>query len=178
MNTLRPPLTVPCFVATYLVVWALAGGVLSLIVAMAPGVVAGGATVGIAGALAAAWQLSPVKRRCVRFCRGMRVPPAGGARAVRAAVVLGARHGAACVGSCAGLMLVMLVAPGPPLVWTAVLALVVWAEKARGLARPLARPTAALLATVAALALVLGGGGLLGGSVSSPGTPPGTEMPM
>jgi predicted metal-binding membrane protein len=80
--------------------------------------------------LAGAYQLSPAKDACLRRCRSpfdflvMRWR-----RGRLGALRLGAEHGAYCIGCCWGLMAVLVVAASMELVWVAVIALAVAAEK-------------------------------------------------
>jgi predicted metal-binding membrane protein len=83
--------------------------------------------------LAGVYQLTPLKRACLRQCRsplavlvhhGEKIM-AGPAGALRA----GAHHGAFCLGCCWALMAVLLAAGMMSLVWMGVIAAVVLAEK-------------------------------------------------
>jgi predicted metal-binding membrane protein len=126
------------FLAGYLAVWTAAGvaayGAYRAIDAAGPdalawdsqGPLVGGAAIAAAGA----YQLTPLKRACLRHCRS---PLAfvlhrwrrGGA----GAAVMGLEHGAWCLGCCAGLMLVLLVLGVMSLVWMAIVAAVIFVEK-------------------------------------------------
>lgn len=81
-------------------------------------------------AVAGAYQLSPLKRACLRTCRSpmdfivLHWRP-GGAGLLR----LGMFHGVYCLGCCWALMAVLVVAGGMGIAWVALIALVVLAEK-------------------------------------------------
>ena len=77
--------------------------------------------------LAGVYQLLPLKRSCLRRCRN----PLAFLRTYggEPPFVVGVRHGAFCVGCCAGLMVVLLALGMASLVWMAALALVIAAEK-------------------------------------------------
>jgi predicted metal-binding membrane protein len=126
------------FIAGYLVVWTAFGVVAyaayRAIDAADPGwlewdaqgpLVAGGAIVA-----AGAYQLTPLKRACLRHCRSpvafvmhrWRTGAAG-------AFVMGIEHGAWCLGCCAGLMLALLVLGVMSLVWMALIAAAIFIEK-------------------------------------------------
>ena len=86
---------------------------------------------GIILALAGAYQLSPLKRRCLRQCQS----PLGFLmthwREGRAgAITMGLHHGAFCVGCCWMLMALLFVAGVMNLLWVAVLAAFVLLERA------------------------------------------------
>lgn len=116
------------FASAYLAQWAIFGAViLGLLSALR--VERGWNTLGIALAIAAAWQLTPLKKRCLRDChRSIPLPPTGW-RADKAALEFGLVNGLACVGSCSGLMLVMAVAPSAHLWWSIALTGVVTCER-------------------------------------------------
>jgi predicted metal-binding membrane protein len=130
--------TSAAFVGGYLAVWAAFGLVAWLlyraIAALDTGLLAwdaGGPWVaGGAVALAGAYQLSPLKRVCLRHCRSplhfllarWRPGAVGAAR-------MGAGHGAYCAGCCWALMLVLFAVGVMSIFWMAVVAGVVFAEK-------------------------------------------------
>jgi predicted metal-binding membrane protein len=104
---------------------------------------------GAALVVAAAWQLTPSKRACLRSCRRGAVLAAHGRRADLSCLGFGLRYGLSCVGSCWALMLVMFAAGLGHVVWMALLAMLAWAEKARPSSRKVTRPSAAGLAGLA-----------------------------
>jgi predicted metal-binding membrane protein len=142
------------FAAAYLAVWT-AFGVLALAAAALPGVpVPGPAALAVVLAAAAGWQLCPAKRRCLRAChRSVPLPPSGW-RAECGSLRFGLRNGAACLGSCWCLMLVMVAAPAGQLLWTVGLAGAVTAERLAPRPRAVTRFTgvACAFAAVAVLA--------------------------
>ena len=142
------------FSAGYLGVWAALGVLALAAAASAPGV-SRPATLAVVLAAAAAWQLTPVKRRFLLAAHRTAPLPPRGWRAERGAVAFGLRNGLACVGSCWCLMVVMAVAPGGELPWMAGLTVVAAAERLSRRPRRATRVTAVILgfATVATLAL-------------------------
>jgi predicted metal-binding membrane protein len=142
------------FSVAYLAIWT-AFGLLAQVadtfipVTPGPGVLAG---VLVA---AAAWQLSPLKSRCLRGChRSFPLPPRGW-RADKGAFWFGLRNGLYCLGTCWCLMLVMIAAPGGQLLWTAGLTGIITAERLLPRPRGTTRVVAAMLgfATVATLSV-------------------------
>lgn len=126
------------FIAGYLVVWT-AFGVVAYAAYRAVGTAApswlewdaqGPLVAGGAIAAAGAYQLTPLKRACLKHCRSpvafvmhrWRNGAAG-------AFVMGIEHGAWCLGCCAGLMLALLVLGVMSLVWMALIAAVIFIEK-------------------------------------------------
>jgi predicted metal-binding membrane protein len=109
-------------VAGYMVVW-LAVGVAAMSLPELPGVLVLGA--------AAAYQLTPLKRRCLNVCRsplarvvhGWRDGPAGAFR-------MGVENACWCLGCCVGLTLVLVALGMTSLVWLAVVGAAIYAEKA------------------------------------------------
>jgi predicted metal-binding membrane protein len=84
------------------------------------------------GAIAAAglYQLSPLKRVCLRHCRSPMHYVLGGWRpGWRGAVRMGLEHGAFCVGCCWGLMLILFALGVMSIVWMLVVAGLILAEK-------------------------------------------------
>ena len=129
------------FIAGYLVVWT-AFGVVAYAAYRAidtadPGGLEwdaqGPLVAGAAIAAAGAYQLTPLKRACLKHCRSpvafvmhrWRNGAAG-------AFVMGLEHGAWCLGCCAGLMLVLLVLGVMSLVWMALIGLGIWVAAAPG----------------------------------------------
>jgi predicted metal-binding membrane protein len=124
------------FAAGYLAVWTVYGlaayGVFRLVTSFDTGwldwdgsgpYVAGGAI-----AAAAIYELTPVKERCLRRCRdpladvGANGEPPGPLR-------IGLVHGVYCVGCCFGLMVVLFALGVMSVLWMAVIAGVIFAEK-------------------------------------------------
>jgi predicted metal-binding membrane protein len=102
---------------------------------------------GVILALAGAYQLSPLKRMCLRHCQSplgflMTHWRDGGGGAIE----MGLRHGASCVGCCWMLMALLFVAGVMNLLWVAVLTGFVLIERAT--------PWGKMLATVSGFALI------------------------
>lgn len=101
------------FVLGYLTVWTLVG---LAVYAVAGAVMLGGSDVAAAVLTAAAlYQLTPAKAACLRRCRD----PRG----------TGLRHGARCVGCSAGLMASLFALDAMSLMWTALIAALIAAER-------------------------------------------------
>ena len=98
--------------------------------------------------VAGMYQLLPLKRSCLRRCRN----PLAFLRAYAGEppFVVGVRHGAFCVGCCAGLMVVLLALGMASLEWMAVLALAIAVEKTWQRGEWLAGASAAVLLSAAA----------------------------
>ena len=136
------------FAAAYLAVWAVFGAVAITVVAVVPGA-HGTVALAIVLALAAVWQLTPLKRRWLRDChRSVPLPPRGW-KAELGALRFGLRNGQSCLGSCWCLMLVMAVAPANHLLWMVALTVVVTAEKLMERPRYVTRMAAVALAITA-----------------------------
>jgi predicted metal-binding membrane protein len=126
------------FLAGYFVVWMLYGlvayGVYRLITALDTDVLAwergGPYFAGIAIAAAGVYELTPLKQLCLRHCRsplhfvlsGWRSGRVGGFR-------MGVEHGTYCVGCCWGLMVILFAVGVMSLLWMAVVAAVIFAQK-------------------------------------------------
>jgi predicted metal-binding membrane protein len=111
------------FVSGYFVLWAVAG--LAAFAAMR-GLAGTGEWVAAAAlAAAAGYQLSPLKGACLRRCRSP-------LRSLlnRGAFAAGLEHAGFCLGCCWALMLVVLALGMSSLVWMAVIAAVIFVEKA------------------------------------------------
>jgi predicted metal-binding membrane protein len=152
------------FALCYLAVWA----VFSALAALAQAGLAGSGLVSfaslaagskrLAGALlliAAVWQLTSAKAACLEQCQSpirfvMRYWRPGPAGAVR----LGLTHGLFCIGCCWSLMLLLFVGGVMNLAWVALLAAVVFAEKAAPPAWRIDRWLAATLALAAVAVLI------------------------
>jgi predicted metal-binding membrane protein len=109
---------------------------------------------GTAALLAGAgvYQLLPFKRSCLRRCRN---PLAFlRAHASEPPFAVGVRHGAFCVGCCAGLMVVLLALGMASIVWMAVLSLVIAVEKTWRRGELLAPASAVALLSAAAWMVV------------------------
>ena len=117
------------FAASYVAVWATVGTCAYLVYeavrGMHPGFLdwdAGGRYLAAAAVVAAGlYQLTPLKRSCLRRCRAQR--PA------ERPLASAARYGTYCVGSSAGLMVVLLVLGVMNLVWMVVVSVALALEK-------------------------------------------------
>jgi predicted metal-binding membrane protein len=97
------------FVAGYAAAWMMAGVVLQAIALAALWAMPAPAiALGLAAAAAIGWQVSPAKQWCLNRCHRRPRLAAFGAAADVDAATFGLNNGAACVGSCWTLMLLML----------------------------------------------------------------------
>ena len=125
------------FVASYLVVWSayglLAYAVYRLIRAASLDFLAwdeqGPLIAGAAVAAAGLYELTPLKRACLRHCRSPLSLFARWRPGLRGALSTGVRHGAYCVGCCWGLMIVLFAVGVMSIPWMLVLAAVIFAQK-------------------------------------------------
>jgi predicted metal-binding membrane protein len=99
--------------------------------------------------LAAAWELTPLKRLALNRCHRSSPLPPRGWRASAGVARFGLMHGSACIASCWGAMLVMLTVPSGRLAWSAALTVVTAWEKLTRRPRRAARFTAAIFAGAA-----------------------------
>jgi predicted metal-binding membrane protein len=127
-----------CFVAGYLLAWAFfsllavsaqwgleRSGLLSDMLHVSSPLLAGALMVA-----AAVWQLTPVKRACLRHCRTpMRFLTERRRAGHLGAAIMGMEHGAYCLGCCVFLMVLLFVGGVMNLYWIVGLALFVLAEK-------------------------------------------------
>ena len=127
------------FVGGYLAVWVAYGlvayGLYTAISALDPAVlewdrggpyVAGGAVIA-----AGLYQLTPLKRVCLKHCRSpMHLLLARWRKGAGGAARMGAEHGAWCAGCCWALMVVLFAVGVMSLLWMAIVAGVILAEKA------------------------------------------------
>jgi predicted metal-binding membrane protein len=103
-------------------------------------------------ALAGAYELTPLKGACLRRCRN----PAGFLMEhYRSGPFrLGVEHGLWCIGCCAGLMAVLVLAASMSLSWAAAIAAIIFAQKTLPLGETWARVTGAALIFIAVTAAV------------------------
>ncbi len=162
------------FILGYLAVWTACGlvayGAFRAVKSLDPGFLAwdrgGPLAAGIAVAAAGVYQLTPLKRVCLRHCRTplhfvMHRWRRGGA----GAFAMGVEHGAWCLGCCAGLMLVLFAVGVMSITWMAVVAALIFTEKVL--------PFGARLSGAVAVALVAFGIWI----ALSPGSVPGLTDP-
>jgi predicted metal-binding membrane protein len=126
------------FVGGYLLAWAGYGvaayAVFRAIAAINPGFLAwdGGGPWIAGGAIAAAgiYQLTPLKRVCLRHCRTpLHFIVHGWKEGWGGALKMGLAHGAYCVGCCWGLMVILFALGVMSLFWMVVVAAIIFAEK-------------------------------------------------
>jgi predicted metal-binding membrane protein len=144
MAAMMLPSTVPLLRLDYATtrsrarVAALAGGYLVVWVAIGSVVMAADAAVGMHGnrttaallAVAALYQLLPVKRRCLTRCRAPLARMLLGWRdGIGGAARMGVENGVWCAGCCAGLMLALLALGAMSWVWMALVGAVILVEK-------------------------------------------------
>jgi predicted metal-binding membrane protein len=150
------------FTAGYLVTWA-AAGVAAFALARAGGAIAGDllawerAGRWAAGATllaAAAYELTPLKEVCLAKCRSPLGFLIGSWRdGRRGALQMGARHGAWCVGCCWALMAALFALGVMSIVWMAVVAALIAAEKTLPWRRVATYGTAGILLALGVLLL-------------------------
>jgi predicted metal-binding membrane protein len=145
------------FLAGYLGMWTAFGlaayGVFRLIRALDAGFLSWNAEgpwiAGGAIAAAGLYQLTPLKEICLRHCRTPLHFLVHGWREGRlGAVRMGAEHGAYCVGCCWGLMVVLFALGVMSVVWMAVVAGIIFAEKVVPYGARLTRPLAVALVSL------------------------------
>lgn len=132
------PLSAVLFVLGYLLSWtaygvaayALYRGIALLQLEWLAWTRYGALAAGIVIAAAGLYQLTPLKRRCLRHCRSpLRFIVQEWRPGARAALRMGVRHGLWCVGCCAGLMLLLLVLGAMSLLWMGVVTTLIFVEK-------------------------------------------------
>jgi predicted metal-binding membrane protein len=102
--------------------------------------------------VAAGWELTAAKRRCLRACHRTLPLPPDGWKADAACARFGLRYGWACLGACWALMLAMAIAGHASLLLMLVLTVIVVAEE--GLVKGTRLGRAAALVLVVAAAMV------------------------
>lgn len=163
MTRRRSPIAPVAFTTGYLVAWTGAGafayGVFVLGRALLGDALAWDAggrwAAGGALALAAGYELTPLKDVCLAKCRS----PLGFLLStwrdgVRGALSMGMRHGAWCVGCCWALMAALFALGAMSLAWMAFVAALIAFEKLMPWGRPVTVGTAALLLTLGILLVV------------------------
>jgi predicted metal-binding membrane protein len=158
----RPFVPVAIFLFGYLAVWTAFSAVATLAewglhqAAMLSTTMTATSTALNGGLLIAAgiFQWTPMKRACLKGCRSpLSFLMSEWRDGAAGAFVMGLRHGAYCVGCCWFLMALLFVAGVMNLLWVAVIALFVLAEKLS--------PKGELLARVAGVGLVIAGATLI-----------------
>ena len=143
------------FIAVYLGIWALFSAlVLGVAVARAP--IGSALALPLILAVAALWQLTPLKRRALRACHQPRALPPYGWRATAGVARFGLGNGGACLASCWAMMLTMAVVSSARLAWMAALTALISIEKLNLKPARTARRTGLLLGTAAIAATAIG----------------------
>ncbi len=152
----------PFFVAGYLVVWGSIGfpayfAWRELAGPLDTGAVWVGRLAGAVLLFAALYQLTPLKRACLRHCRSpmsLFIRASGNAMRPVVAMRLGATHARFCLGCCWALMAVLVAVGTMHIAWMAGLALVIFAEKVLPRGETFAVLAAATLAVLGAVLLI------------------------
>lgn len=151
---IRSELRTAIFVATYLAVWGAAGVGVWLLARITDSLVPMQArALGVAAILllAGLYQFTPLKTACLRVCRSpMDFLLTHWHRGLAGEVRLGLEHGLYCLGCCWALMAVFVGAGAMGLLWAAIIAVMVFAEKVlpRGVAFGRAIGTALIVGAV------------------------------
>lgn len=116
------------FAAVFLAIWALFG---AFVLGPVTSMVSTTSTLALAAALAlaAGWQLTPLKRRALRACHRSQALPPRGWRATAGVTRFGLHNATACLASCWALMLTMAAVGSARLVWMAGITGIVAVEK-------------------------------------------------
>lgn len=152
----------PFFVTGYLAVWSAIGipayfawrELAGPLDAAAPWV---GRLAGATLVTAAVYQLTPLKRACLRHCRSplsMFVRFSGNARRPLVAMRLGLTHGAVCLGCCWALMAVLVAVGTMHIGWMAALTVVIFVEKVMPRGETFAAIAAVAFAVIGAVLLI------------------------
>ena len=155
----RPLASASWFAAGYLLEWCafalaatLAQWVLDRLLLLSPMMASTNPVFGGIVLIAAGlYQWSPLKDACLKQCQSplLFIQNNGGFRAgAKGALMLGARHGAFCVGCCWALMALLFVLGVMNVVWIAILAVLVLSEKAVVTGRLMPRAAGAVLVAV------------------------------
>jgi predicted metal-binding membrane protein len=162
MTKQRSPSAPLIFTSGYLIAWAVAG-VLAFLIRSAIGWTndavldwnhAGRWLAGITLVVAAAYQLTPLKDVCLGKCRSPLGFLMGAWREGRSgALVMGAKHGAWCVGCCWALMTALFALGIMSVTWMAVVAVIIALEKTLPWRRAASLTTTAILIVLAVLVL-------------------------
>jgi predicted metal-binding membrane protein len=136
------------FVAGYAAIW-IALGAASVVILRLSSLPKAAIAPAVALALAAAWQLTPYKRRALSDCHRPSPLPPRGRRAAMGVLRFASRGSLACVRSCWALMLAMGLAQSMPIFWMVAVTGIVTVEKFAPKPRQATRISAALLAVAA-----------------------------
>ena len=181
----RSPLAPLVFTSGYLLTWVIPGLLAFGVSAAARNLAAGdvswnGAGRWLAGgtlAVAAAYELTPLKDVCLGKCRSPLGFLIGSWRdGLSGALRMGARHGAWCVGCCWALMASLFALGVMSIAWMAFIAALIAAEKILPWGRAVTYSTAALLLALGVL-VVAAPDAIPGLTIPSHGSPPTMPMP-
>jgi len=157
--TVRSPLRTTVLGAGYLAVWIALGGAVLLADRLADGRLLGdhgSVTTAVVLVAAAAYQLTPLKLRCLNVCRTPLARVFHGWRdGLGGAFRMGAENGLWCMGCCAGLMVALLVLGMMSVWWMLVVALAIFLEKVTRVGVAVSRATAGVLVAGAVAVLAL-----------------------
>jgi predicted metal-binding membrane protein len=144
--TARSPVRTAALTSGYLALWlVLAWGMWMLPWTPAAWILLG---------LAAVYQLTPMKARCLAVCRAPLARMMHGWRdGLGGAFVMGVQNGAYCAGCCVGMLAVLLIVGMASMWWMLFLAAAVYVEKATRIGRHAPRLAAAALAAGALWAI-------------------------
>ncbi len=137
------------FAAGYLILWCVFGVLVLSMVNVYPAI-SGWIAFAAVLAVAAVWQVTPMRRRLLQACHRARPLPPRGWRAECGAFQFGLRHGLPCIGTCCCLMVAMILAPSNPVIWMIVFSGLIVCERRAKRPRRAAR-LAALGLTAATL---------------------------
>jgi predicted metal-binding membrane protein len=160
MTRRRSPVAPLAFTAGYLVTWTAAGLLAYSAFALGRTLLGDALTWDGAGrwvaggtlALAAVYELTPLKDVCLAKCRSPLGFLLGAWRdGVGGALAMGTRHGAWCVGCCWALMAALFALGAMSLAWMAFVAALIAVEKTLPWGRPVTAGTAALLLALGVL---------------------------
>jgi predicted metal-binding membrane protein len=140
------------FATAYLAVWLLFGLVAISVARLVKLPEGGGWPLAAALSVAAGWELTATKRRCLRACHRTVPLPPDGWKANAACARFGLRYGRSCLGACWALMLPLAIAGHASLVLMVVLTAIVVAEEGLVKGARLRRPAALVLVAAAAVA--------------------------
>jgi predicted metal-binding membrane protein len=131
--TCRRARSTALFLAGYVAIWTVVGGMLLaidvVIILLAPQSYLPAAAVLL---IALVWQFSPFKQRCLNRCCAYPVLAAFGAAADFDAVRFGVIHGTWCAGSCWALMLAPMLLQRGHVLGMAIAALLIFSERLEG----------------------------------------------
>jgi len=154
--TVRSPVRTAVLGAGYLAVWVALGAAVLLADRAADGRLLGShspVTVAVVLLGAAAYQLTPVKLRCLNVCRAPLARMFHGWRdGLLGAFRMGVENGVWCAGCCAGLMVALLVLGMMSVGWMVVVALAIFLEKVTRHGVAVSRAAAVALAAGAVIA--------------------------